>query len=133
MFACFAVSFVLSMPVAPALSQEATQQPKQALAVLYAGCPNTDREKAFVAFLEENFTKVESMSLEKLTLEQAKPFDVVVADWKGRYKIGPDGTAGMWDAESGHRAQLPKDFTKPVVMIGAVGGELARWSKIGWL
>jgi hypothetical protein len=133
MLGWFAVPFVLSQSPAPVSPQEITQQSRQTLAVLYAGCPNTEREKTFVEFLRANFTKVESTSLEGLTLEQAKPFDVVVADWKSRYKRGPDGRASEYDGGSGHSKQLPKDFTKPVVMIGAVGGEIAPWSKIGWL
>jgi hypothetical protein len=119
-------------PLPGAARVEAPQSPKQPLAVLYAGCPGTDREKDFVAFLRDHFTKVETTSLETLSMEKAKPFDVVVADWKPRYKY-VDGRAKNYDSESGHHFSLSKDFTKPIVMIGAVGGEIARWSKIGWL
>jgi len=57
-----------------------------------------------------------------------RKFDVVVADWHRRY------LEKGYDAGRRHDMQLPRDFAKPVVMVGAVAGELVRpWSKINWL
>jgi hypothetical protein len=58
------------------------------LSILYAGAPGGEREKHFVEFLEEWFSEVHTISLEELTSKDAEPFDVVVADWKPRYKDG---------------------------------------------
>ena len=52
-----------------------------------------------------------------------------IADWTSRY--GKDGYA---EDMSGAGVELPQGFTKPVIMLSAVGGELTRGhSKIGWL
>lgn len=125
-------SVPLALPASDVPAADAHIQPQQTLSILYAGFPGGDREKDFVAFLREHFAKVEATNLETLSMEKAKPFDVVVADWKPRYKY-VDGRAKEFDSGSGQHFSLSKDFTKPIVMIGAVGGEIARWSKIGWL
>lgn len=115
-----------------AFAPRAAQDAKQPLSVLYAGAPGGEREQAFVAFLEQHFAKVGSVSLEKLSMETAAPYDVVVADWKRRYVPQADGKV-EFDSKAGHGFGLPRKFTKPIVMLGAVGGEIAPWSKIGWL
>ena len=72
--------------------------------------------------------QVEAIALKDLDEERAAKFDVVVADWHRRY-----GEAGYQGGE-GHGLKLGRDFKRPVVMIGAVGGELVRdWSKLNWL
>jgi hypothetical protein len=139
----FAITWIASLALAGAPQQPAPQQlarpaashaatdPKQRLAILYAGCPGTEREKDFVAFLNEHFVKVETTSLGSLSPKTAAPYDVVIADWKERYKY-VDGRATEYT--SGTSAfGITEEFTKPIVMIGAVGGEIALWSKIGWL
>ena len=103
-------------------------RPSRKLAVLYAGHPESPRAAAYVGFLREWFARVDQIDLEKLNVAAAQDYDVVVADWKRRY-----GGKGGYDSDSGHRATIGSDFTKPIVMIGAVGGELARDGKIGWL
>ena len=123
-----AVSALLLAAPAPRAPQDA----KQPLAVLYAGAPDGEREKAFVAFLQQHFAKVGTVGLEQLTPEAAAPYDVVVADWKRRYVPQANGKV-EFDSNAGHRYALPRGFTKPIVMLGAVGGEIAPWSKIGWL
>lgn len=94
--------------------------------ILYAGKKGDPREKRFAAFLKERFDQVDTMDLEKLTAAAAAPYDVVVADWGRRY-----GRAG--DLERGPKLQLGSDFSKPIVMIGAVGGEIQRHTKFDWL
>lgn len=98
------------------------------LAVLYAGKPDSPRTERFRAFLEPWVARVETISLSDLDAEAAAPFDVVVADWERRY--GEDG----YQSPEPHRKALGREFPTPVVMIGAVAGELVKsWSKIHWL
>lgn len=98
------------------------------LSVLYAGDPESPRTERFTAFLTPWVKQVEAISLKDLDEERAAKFDVVVADWHRRY-----GEGGYQGGE-GHGLKLGRDFKRPVVMIGAVGGELVRdWSKLNWL
>jgi hypothetical protein len=117
-------------PALPIKPQDAAGDAKLPLAVLYAGFPGTEREKDFVALLKQHFDKVESTNLGSISMKSAAPFDVVIADWKERSQH-VDGKATNYLPGSAFR--LDEGFTKPIVMIGAVGGEIAPWSKIGWL
>jgi hypothetical protein len=121
----------LQDPTPPAAPSAKAADSKLPLAVLYAGCPGTEREKNFVAFLRSHFARVESIVLGDVSMDTAAAFDVVVADWKERYKY-VDGVAKGY-AGGISSWSLPQRFTKPVVMVGAVGGEIVPWSKIGWL
>ena len=96
------------------------------LSVLYAGDPQSDRSKHFVEFLTPWFKKVGNISLSDLSQSAAKDYDVVVADWKRRY------VDGSYKRDP-HGLKLPETFSKPVIMLGAVGGEIARQTKIDWL
>ena len=101
---------------------------KLELSVLYAGDPTSPRTAAFSELLAEHFITVEAIALHDLTAESARPFDVVVADWKRRH------AGGSYDSDARPGYTLPPGFEKPVVMIGAVGGEIARRrSYIDWL
>ena len=102
------------------------------LAILYAGDPESPRTERFRDFLSASGARVETIALTDLLdlLDEAaaEPFDVVVADWHRRY------VEKGYDAGTQHAMQLPRGFAKPVVMVGAVAGELVRpWSKINWL
>jgi hypothetical protein len=99
------------------------------LAILYAGESGSAREKAFVEFLAPLFAKVEAIDLAKLDPKSAADYDVVIADWKRRYPRPPEGT---WDSAPG---SLSRELAKPIVMIGAVGGEITRElrPKLDWL
>ena len=121
------LGLAIAAPLA-AHAQESVLGDAGKLAVLYAGHPESPRAAAYVGFLREWFARVDQIDLEKLNVAAAQDYDVVVADWKRRY-----GGKGGYDSDSGHRATIGSDFTKPIVMIGAVGGELARDGKIGWL
>jgi len=95
--------------------------------ILYAGQTGDDREDRFVKLLRERFDKVDSISLQKLSAEAANGYDVVVADWGRRYK------GKGFSADKAPRAKLSPNFSRPIVMIGAVAGEIQHWSKINWL
>ena len=103
---------------------------REDLSILYAGYPGGPRAKAWTDFLRQWFSKVESIDLRKLNGRSAADFDVVVADWTSRYKDGSYNTSAPR-----HNNSLGKDFTKPIIMISAVGAELTRTMqlKTDWL
>jgi hypothetical protein len=98
------------------------------LRILYAGKPGDPRETRFVGFLGQWFAKVDSIDLESLTQDAAKGYDVVVADWTRLYV---DGKANL----SLPKHELRDDYSKPTILIGAVGGSITRTcgSKLDWL
>jgi hypothetical protein len=100
------------------------------LKILYAGVPELERGKAFLAFLRENFAKVDAIGIEELDVKKAAPYDVVVADWKRLY--GPGGIQETNRIDSPKLA-LGVDFGKPIVMLASVGGSIQHHTKIGWL
>ena len=104
------------------------------LKILYAGAPDSPRTASFERFLEQWFEQVDTIPLVNLTPKRAEPYDVVVADWKRRYTENDEGKY-RFDSSTAHGASLDDSFTKPIVMIGAVAGELFRASqpKVGWL
>jgi hypothetical protein len=130
MIAVLTFASAVQDPALPTTPHVAENDAKLPLSILYAGCPGTDREKDFVALLTQHFAKVETASLTSISMKTAAPFDVVIADWRERYKY-VDGKATEY--VGGPAFTLDPSFTKPIVMIGAVGGEIAPWSKIGWL
>lgn len=99
------------------------------LAILYAGDHGSAREKAFVEFLRPLFAKVDAIDLANLDPKSAAAYDVVIADWKRRY---PRAEGQGFESAPG---SLTAEFTKPIVMIGAVGGEITRGlrPKLDWL
>ncbi len=103
---------------------------REDLSILYAGYPGGPREKAWIDFLRKWFSKVESIDLRKLSGRSAAAFDVVVADWTSRYKDGSYNSGAP-----SHNNSLGKDFTKPLIMISAVGAELTRRMRLktDWL
>src|SRR5262245_36118128 len=110
----FALACVLSSP--PADDGAATQvaHEKYPIAVLYAGYPGGEREKAFLAFLNEWFTRAAAIDLRKLDQASAADYDVVIADWKSRYKDGKP------DDSDPHKKTLEASYDKPTILIGAV-------------
>ena len=95
--------------------------------ILYAGHPGGEREAAFVEFLKSWFSRVDTISLPELKPGSAEAYDVVVADWTRLQ--GKDG----FQSSNRPRGNLTKAFDKPVILIGAVAGEVQRHSKINWL
>jgi hypothetical protein len=97
------------------------------LKVLYAGALDSERAGSFLEFLRGSFATVGSIDIEKLSMEAAQPFDVVIADGNRLYPM---------DAES--PLQTPKlsldpEFTRPIVMISAVAGSIQHHTKLDWL
>lgn len=97
------------------------------LSVLYAGYLDTPRERSFVSLLKSAFARVEVAELEKLDSASAAEFDVVVADWSERFKDG------RFVGPQGFENRLGRKFTKPIVMVGAIGGRLPEGTKFNHL
>jgi hypothetical protein len=98
------------------------------LKILYAGYPGGSREASYTKFLRSWFDKVEAIDLQKLDTSTAAPFDVVIADWGSQY--GNDGyPKELADAN----VKLGAGFSKPLVVIGAVGGQFSSRSLFDWL
>ena len=78
------------------------------------------------------FAQVDAIGLGELSTKTAAPYDVVIADWRRRYSPEGElvGESGSFPSSKG---RLGESFTKPVIMIGAVAGEIQRGSKIDWL
>ncbi len=118
--------------VAPQAANSTATHAKLPIKILYAGDLDSPHSAHWMEFLAREFEHVESTSLDRLSNSKASSFDVVVADWKRRYVPNADGKIAF-DGQGGHGYSLPDDFAKPVIMLGAVGGEIVRGSKIGWL
>jgi len=91
--------------------------------ILFAGKRGSEREKRFIQLLLPKFGRVDAISLEQLDARSAAPYDVVVADWERRYAHG-----GYQEKKP--RLKLDENFSKPIVMIGAIAGEIQKRSKI---
>jgi hypothetical protein len=91
--------------------------------ILFAGKRGSDREKKFVQLLLPKFGRVDAISLEQLDSRAAAPYDVVVADWDRRWAHGDY-------QDKKPRVQLDDAFSKPIVMVGAIAGEIQKRSKI---
>ena len=92
--------------------------------ILYAGKRNGPRETNFIRLLITRFGKVDAINLEQLDARKAAPYDVVIADIERR---NPNDNS--WDPRK-PKVALDASFTKPVILIGAVAGEIQRRSKI---
>lgn len=127
------LALALTGAALPGLAQEARVPdrglgPAHRFKILYAGSPGGFREGAYVEFLRGWFDVVDAIDLRGLDAAAAAPYDVVLADWRSWY-----GNDGYPEEHESHDTRLPADFAKPVILIGAVGGELVPESKIGWL
>jgi hypothetical protein len=100
------------------------------LKILYAGALQTDRGKAFVAFLRESFATVDAIGLDKLDVKAAAPYDVVIADWKRRW-----GATGFDATNQSHPPDLvlERGFTNPIVLLAGLAGTIRQPTKIGSL
>jgi hypothetical protein len=98
-----------------------------AMSVLYAGEEGHAREVAFVSFLREHFTKVESIDASKLDVIAAQRFDVVVAD--GFFSNSANGIKMRGAA----RLELPPEFSKPTILVATAANAVEKISKLGSL
>ena len=127
MKASFATAAVLMV----AAAQEPATKPQDLgpaaeYKILFAGDKEGPREIPFVELLRRHFKKVDSIPLKELNPKTAAPYDVVIADWKRRYVDGKYASARPPCA-------LEKTFSKPIIMIGAVAGDIQHDSKLDWL
>jgi hypothetical protein len=107
------------------------------LRILYAGNRESDRTNDFSAFLQRHFSKVTVANLSTFKHADADGHDVVIFDWTSIY---PRDKAGKIDDSVGRitMPQVPRlshDFSRPTVLIGAAGGQVAGSLalKINWL
>jgi hypothetical protein len=85
------------------------------LSILYAGKPDSDREKDFVTFLRGYFREVRTGNLKQIDMKTVDKVDVVILDWKEQKleeislhcEISLKGLSG-----------------KPIVTIGTIGALL---------
>jgi len=124
--------------------QKAPVKKKVDLKVIYVGQVDTDRTKAFVKLLSDNFSQVEMLDQEKFEAEKTAEFDVVVLDYvRVRRPRGEQGTQAARTAQGAQRArgaqraqgvqrtrdpglQLPEGYSKPTVVFGSFGMQAAR-------
>lgn len=78
------------------------------LRILYAGHPDSKREKEFVQFLTSHFSKVETGDLATFQESQAESFDVIILDYDG-------------DGFNAPRLQLSPEYARPTVTVGVAG------------
>ena len=96
------------------------------LKILVASKRGHPREATFGVFLRGYFAKVDAISLEQLSEKTAAPYDVVIADWERRY------AHGGYQENKKPKLRLTPEFSKPLIMIGMVAGEIQRHTKIGY-
>lgn len=112
-----------------AKAEDAKQGPaKIELDVLYAGNPGSQRTEDFEALLKRFFRGVEIANFETFKAEDAEPFDVVIFDWTSIFPRNEQGKITWQDGlnlSQPRPPQLDRNFSKPVVMIGAAAGSLS--------
>lgn len=123
-----------SLALASAAPQERAAE-KIALRVLYAGRPDSGREKEFVDLLGRHFEKVGSIHLKAASTTAAKDWDVVVLDWVSIYARDEKGAIVKGKGLSMPPVKLDPGFSRATVMIGATGGSVggAQKLKLDWL
>lgn len=114
-------------PAAVAAPAEFELGAERKLAVLYAGVLETPRAQSFVEFLQANFDRVGALDVTKLSMATAAGYDVVVADGNRVYPMDPQKGLGL------PKIVLGPDFTRPIVMLSALAGQMQTHTKIGWL
>lgn len=119
------------------LADDEAQSTKLPLRILYAGNRDSDRAKDFAAFLDRHFTKVTVADLATFKPADAEDHHVVIFDWTTIY---PRDKEGKIDDSVGRISmpqvpQLTRTFSRPTVLIGAAGGQIAGslQLKITWL
>jgi len=78
------------------------------LKILYAGHPDSVREKDFVGFLRYHFTSVETCDLAGFQESRSNGVDVTIMDYDG-------------DGFKAPRPQVSERFARPLLTVGVVG------------
>jgi hypothetical protein len=95
-------------------AQAAGAPAKINLRILYAGEPQSVREKDFVSFLKAHFVSVDNMDLTAFREQDAGRYDAVVLDY-GELKITNRTITTPKTAFS-------KSYSRPTMTLGAAGG-----------
>jgi hypothetical protein len=100
----------------------ANPQLNRGLKILYAGRPDSDREKDFVSFLKQYFEVVQTGNLETFQESDTQGFDVTLLDWDRNEFEGP-------------RPKISESFSRPLITLGVPGGMICNeWRlKTGYL
>ncbi|KPK34670.1 MAG: hypothetical protein AMJ65_18050 [Phycisphaerae bacterium SG8_4] len=115
----FTVSFILALLVVPcAGGQEAPAENRISLRILYAGMPDTARQKDFVSFLSKHFVEVKSVDVMSFKEEQASESDVVILDKDG-IQWGNRGGSPLYEI-----IRLPKEYSRATLALGIPGAFL---------
>lgn len=129
MLLSIALTSLVALPgslASPAVGQDAPQEvlPQR---VLYAGTPDCERSRQFLALLGEHFAAVEFTDYSGFAPQRAEGFDVVVLDAHVRPTERSIGLP--------LRPELPDDYDRATVLIGAGGVNVAESfeSKLDWL
>ena len=133
------ISMILAGALAaPILAQDTAVQssadpwtPHRSLKILYAGKADGHREKVFGAFLKKWFDKSGTIPLERLSMDTAKDYDVVIVDWMSQY--GCDGCPKRKNRLFSAPVKLGPEFTKPFIAMTYVGTQVRRGYKLDWL
>jgi hypothetical protein len=114
----FMVSFILALLVLPCTAeQEPSPDGKLPLRILYAGMPDTARQKDFLSFLGKHFVAVKAVDVKTFTEVQAKDSDVVILD--------KDGI--QWGSRGGNplsELKLPETYSRATLALGIPGAFL---------
>lgn len=119
------------------LADESNPPGRLPLRILYAGNEGSDRAENFAAFLGEHFAKVTIAPLASFKPEDAQDHDVVIFDWTSIYPRDKDGKIdnSVGNIATPQAPALPQTFSRPTILIGAAGGQVAGHLqiKINWL
>lgn len=115
--AAFLILALLVLPCAG--EQESSPEGKLSLRILYAGMPNTARQKDFVSFLAKHFASVKTVDVLTFTEAQAEDSDVVILD--------KDGI--QWASRGGNPLsdlgkKLPETYSRATLALGIPGSFL---------
>jgi hypothetical protein len=114
----FMVSLILAFLVLPCTAQkEPSPDDKLPLRILYAGMPDTARQKDFVSFLGKHFVAVKAVDVKTFTEAQAKDSDVVILDKDG-IQWGNRGGNPLRDLK------LPETYSRATLALGTPGAFL---------
>ena len=94
-------------------SASVNPQLNRSLKILYAGRPDSDREKDFVVFLKKYFDVVQTGNLQTFKEGDTQGFDVMLLDWNPNAIEGPTPT-------------VSPSFSRPVITLGIRGALICR-------